>query len=258
MICRAIVIDDEAWIREGLAEHLDWQQLGIELCGAFGDGSQALAYVLQTEVHLILSDIRMPNMTGLELIATLREHAAQKPELNRIKVVFLSGYGEFSYAQEALRYGAVDYLLKPAETEEIERALFRAKALWLKDSAKPKPARKHDGETEVEPVSYIIKKALNIINRRYMEELQLAQVAEEVFVTPNYLSRLFKQKTGQSFSEYISNLRLEKSKELLITTSMKVYQIGETVCYPNPRYFNEWFQKSTGYTPSEYRNHYTE
>jgi two-component system response regulator YesN len=258
MICKAILIDDEAWIREGLADHLDWKEMGIELCGAFGDGSQALAYTLNAEVHLILTDIRMPNMTGLEFIATLKEHAAQKPDLDRVKVVFLSGYDEFAYAQQALRFGAVDFLLKPAEAEDIERALLRAKNLWLQDSAKPQHVRNQGGSADIEPVSYIIKKALNILNQRYTEDLQLAQVAEEVFVTPNYLSRLFKQETGQSFSECLSNLRLEKAKELLTTTTLKVYQIGEIVCYPNPRYFNEWFQKSTGLTPTEYRNRYTE
>ncbi|KIL42172.1 hypothetical protein SD70_03165 [Gordoniibacillus kamchatkensis] len=258
MVCKAILIDDEDWIREGLAEHLDWKEMGIELCGAFGDGAQALAYTLNAEVHLILTDIRMPNMTGLELIASLKEHAARKPELDRVKIVFLSGYDEFAYAQQALRFGAVDFLLKPAEAEDIEQALLRAKSLWLREStAPPDSSRSRSADAETEPVSYIIKKALSIVNQRYTEDLQLAQVAEEVFVTPNYLSRLFKQETGQSFSECLSGLRLEKAKELLTTTALKVYQIGELVCYPNPRYFNDWFQKSTGVTPSEYRNRYT-
>ncbi|TBL70517.1 response regulator transcription factor [Paenibacillus thalictri] len=258
MNCKAILIDDEAWIREGLAEHLEWKEMGIELCGAFADGSQALSYVLAAEVHIILTDIRMPNMTGLELIATLKEHSAEKPELDRVKIVFLSGYDEFAYAQQALRFGAVDFLLKPADEEDIQDALLRAKKQWQMDSAKLQPVRHPEGaDNECSPVSYIIKKALHIVNERYTEDLQLAQLAEEVFVTPNYLSRLFKQETGQSFSECVSQLRLEKAKELLTNTAMKVYQIGETVGYPNPRYFNEWFQKATGLTPTDYRNRYT-
>ncbi|KIL40101.1 hypothetical protein SD70_15590 [Gordoniibacillus kamchatkensis] len=127
-ICRAIIIDDEAWIRDGLSKHIGWDRLGIQLVQVFEDGVEAIDYIRENPVDILLSDIRMPNMTGLELVATIKELAKEHKPLSRIKAIFLSGFGDFKYAQEALRLGAVDYLLKPSDVEEIEAALAKAKA----------------------------------------------------------------------------------------------------------------------------------
>lgn len=251
--CRAMIIDDEAWIREGLSEHIEWEKLGIELVKVFQDGNEALDYLEKDSTDILLSDIRMPNMTGLELVARLREKARNDPfsKLSQIKVIFLSGYGDFKYAQEALRLGAVDYLLKPADVEEIEIALMKAKALCKQDG------EESSALTAVEPVeepsSYLIKKALQFIQVHYAEDISLSHIAGELFVTPNYLSRLFRQESGQVFSDYLSRIRMEKAYAMLVDSNLKIYQIGEAVGYPNPRYFSEWFQKNAGMSPGDYR-----
>lgn len=249
--CRAVIIDDETWIREGLSEHINWDSLGIHLVQVFQDGLEALSYIEDSPVDILLSDIRMPSMTGLELVARLREWEKMNDSPSSVKVIFLSGYGDFNYAQEALRLGAIDYLLKPTDVEQVEEVLLKAKQLCAKEasrstdqSAKPKAE---------EPSSYLIKKALAMIHARFTEDLHLNQIAEELFVTSNYLSRLFRQETGQSFSDYISHMRMKKSCELLSNGTLKIYQIGEAVGCPNPRYFSEWFQKQKGMSPGEYR-----
>jgi two-component system response regulator YesN len=257
---RALIIDDEAWIREGLCEHIEWKKLGIELVNVFEDGAEALAYLEKDPVDIILSDIRMPNMTGLELVARLRvsgrvdggDGAVTVKDLSGIKVIFLSGYGDFQYAQEALRLGAVDYLLKPTEVEEIENALLKAKALCASDRASPSRMPVAVEPLE-EPSSYLIKKALNYIHAHFAEEVHLADIAGELFVTPNYLSRLFRQETGRSFIECLSRIRLDKACSLLTEGKLKIYQVGEAVGYPNPRYFSEWFQKNMGMSPGDFR-----
>ncbi|MDB4865809.1 MAG: response regulator, partial [Cohnella sp.] len=185
-VCRAIIIDDEAWIREGLSEHIGWDRLGIELVRVFQDGAEALAFLEQVPVEIILSDIRMPQMTGLELLSKLRELGADRPAFSRIKVIFLSGFGDFKYAQEALRLGAVDYLLKPTEVEEIEAVLKRAKQQH--EEAASSFAPDASGATDAaadEPNSYLIKKAILMIADRYHEDLHLSDLAGELFITPN-------------------------------------------------------------------------
>jgi two-component system, response regulator YesN len=247
--CRAIVIDDEAWIREGLCEHINWSKLGIELKCAFADALNALNYVREHPIHIILSDIRMPNMTGLQMLRQLRNEAKSNPNLTVIKHIFLSGFGDFEYAQEAIRLGAIDYLLKPADTEDIEKALLRAKMICDEEQ------KISVAELTRENYSYLVRQALELIQDHFTEDLQLSQVAEALFITPNYLSRLFRQETGKSFSEFIQEMRIKKACELLSLGKLKIYQVGEAVGYPNPRYFSEWFQKHTGYSPKDFRNH---
>jgi two-component system response regulator YesN len=257
-VCRAVIIDDEEWIREGLTEHINWELLGIELIKSFGNGADAFQFIEQDEVHIILSDIRMPNMTGIELLASLREMEQKKAQIISAKVIFLTGHDDFKFAQTALKLGALDYILKPAETDDIEHALIRARDAWHRESSKDL-INLNDGNistdpVSIEPKSYLISKGLQALHSRYMEDLQLTQMAEELFITPNYLSRLFKQETGISFSEHLSQIRVQKACELLVETNEKIYRIGEIIGYPNPRYFSEWFVKQMGMTPSEYRN----
>lgn len=252
-VCRAVIIDDETWIREGLSEHINWEMLGIDLVQVFQDGLEAIRYMEDHPVDILLSDIRMPNMSGLELVARLRELEKEHRLLSNTKVIFLSGYGDFKYAQEALRLGAVDYLLKPSDVEEIEIALQKAKMLCANEEAHPDKIA-HSQKSSEEPSSYLIKKALHMMSLRFTEDLHLNQIAEELFVTSNYLSRLFRQETGKSFSDYLSHLRIEKACELLGSSTLKIYQIGESVGYPNPRYFSEWFHKQMGMSPGDYRS----
>jgi two-component system response regulator YesN len=257
-VCRAVLIDDEEWIREGLTEHINWGQLGIELINSFGNGADAFQFIERNEVHIILSDIRMPNMTGIELLASLREMEQKQARTVSAKVIFLTGYDDFKFAQTALKLGALDYILKPAEVGDIEHALIKARDAWHKESSKNLISVNDVNLTREsvsdEPISYLISKTLQALHSRYMEDLQLTQIAEELFITPNYLSRLFKQETGISFSEQLSQIRVQKACELLVETNEKIYRIGEVIGHNNPRYFSEWFVKQTGMTPGEYRN----
>ncbi|MCC3372260.1 response regulator [Cohnella sp. REN36] len=257
--CRAAIIDDESWIREGLSEHINWERIGIELVGSFEDGREALQIIKNNPIDIIMTDIRMPNMTGLEFLAELRKIEKHNPDAPTSKVVIMSGFDDFKYAQEAIRLGASDYLLKPTAVEDTEKVLLKLKARCqdernarLRIPNLPAPAEGID-----ENASFLIKKAIKLMNERFTEDLHLVQIAEELYITPNYLSRIFKQETGKSFSDYLSSKRIEKSCELLTKSTLKIYQIGEAIGYPNPRYFSEWFQKQTGMSPGDYRKYHS-
>ncbi len=120
---QAILADDEGIIVKGLKKLIDWERLGVEIVGEAGDGAEALELIKKKAPQLVVSDIAMPGLSGLEM---LRQIGSQGMNT---KVIFISGYQEFSYAQDAVRYGAVDYLLKPVEQEELERAVLKAIAL---------------------------------------------------------------------------------------------------------------------------------
>lgn len=248
LLYSAIIVDDEAWIREGLSEYIGWNGLDIDLLGAFADGHEALRFMEAQPVDIILSDIRMPSLSGLELITKLREQEQERRRDEHAQVIFLSGYDDFKYAQEAIRLGAFDYLLKPTEVEEIEIVLRKATLICGKQENAQDPATAVD-----DSMSYLIKKAIHLINEHFSEDIQLSQLAAELYVTPNYLSRLFRTETGKVFSDYLSELRMEKAFALLKEGELKIYQIGVEVGYPNPRYFSDWFHKNAGMTPGEYR-----
>lgn len=112
---KLVIVDDEKMIREGLANTIPWSDLGVEVVGTAGNGQAALEIIKYKKPHIVLTDIRMPKMDGLQLLKTISE------EYPKIKVVMLSGYDEFSYAQQAIKYGATDYILKPVNAEELQK-----------------------------------------------------------------------------------------------------------------------------------------
>ena len=196
--CRAIIIDDETWIREGLSEHINWERIGIDLARSFEDGSEALKELMHNPIDIIMTDIRMPNMTGLEFLSELRKIERDRPNFAASKVIIMSGFDDFKYAQEAIRLEAFEYLLKPTEIEEIEEVLLRVKSRCIEDNLRvqdhPKLPQSPEGMDKT--VSYLVKRTLRLLNERFTDDLNLAQIAEELFITPNYLSRKFRMETA--------------------------------------------------------------
>ena len=102
--------------------------------------------------------------------------------------------------------------------------------------------------------SRIIHKIRSIVQEGYARELSIAKIAEEVFLTPNYISLIFKKETGETITDYITRFRIGKAKELLRTTDLKVMEISERVGYENPHYFSTVFKKTVGLHPLKYRS----
>ena len=115
------IADDEKNIREGLKCILDWEQLGFTICGEAGNGEEALSGILQNTPSLVLLDIRMPKLTGIDIIRIAREQGFQG------KFIILSGYSDFSYAQAAIKYGVEFYLTKPIDEDELLEAIHAIK-----------------------------------------------------------------------------------------------------------------------------------
>ena len=113
----AIIIDDEEMVVKGIKANIDWKTLGIEVIGTAADGDEGLDLVYQTEPDIIISDIRMPTMTGLEMCRTLHNSDIFP------QIIFVSGYNDHNYAREALNLAAVDYILKPFNPKDLERIL---------------------------------------------------------------------------------------------------------------------------------------
>ncbi|MDI4646670.1 response regulator [Cohnella hashimotonis] len=117
---RALVVDDEAWIRLGLREQIDWKALGVAIVGEAANGRDALGMIGTLRPDIVLSDIRMPLMDGIELMETVHK------DYPDILIIVISGYSDFEYARKAVTFQVFDYILKPIEEEQLEAVLVRA------------------------------------------------------------------------------------------------------------------------------------
>lgn len=115
---KVLIVDDELYVRKGLINLMDWPSLQYEICGEAENGEQALGLIKQLVPDLVIVDIRMPVMDGLELIRQVKEEGGHQPMF-----IILSGYPDFSYAQQAFRYNVSDYILKPVDEQELAATL---------------------------------------------------------------------------------------------------------------------------------------
>ncbi|MFB9326072.1 response regulator [Paenibacillus aurantiacus] len=118
---KVLIVEDERTVREGIAESIEEMQCGFRLCGQAGDGEEALRLIDRLAPDIVITDIRMPRMDGLELVQ------AAKREQPGLEFILLSGHNDFEYAKTALRLGVSDYLLKPCKPEELMDTLISAK-----------------------------------------------------------------------------------------------------------------------------------
>lgn len=242
---KLLLTDDEECVRNAIARIVDWESVGAELCGTAKDGMDALDKILAYEPDILLIDIRMPKMSGLEVIEEINRH-----EDWHIKSIVLSGHDEFEYARQALRLGAVDYLLKPCLQEDILKAVENARTLLFQE----RELRSDKEGQEEKTGHHLVDVAVVYIKENFRKEISLASIAEEIMITAGYLSTLFKQYTGKSFVDYLNHYRMEQACKLLRNSLLKNYEIAYAVGFNDERYFTRMFKKYYGVCPSEYRN----
>lgn len=240
-----IIVDDEELIRRGLEKILKQMNLGVEIVGSYGNGMDAWAHIAKLgdgELDAVITDIKMPVMDGLRLVEHLRGRS--------IPTVVLSGFGEFEYARSALRSGVVlDYLLKPVDKSALQEVLHKLKL--SRGGAEGEDGGPGLAEESGHPVVEQIKAMLE---REYDKPFDMERISESAGMSANYLSRLFKQETGETMTDYLIGIRLNKARQFMSDhPSLKNYEIAQLVGYSDPVYFNKLFKKEVGVTPKEYR-----
>ena len=234
--------DDETWVIFGLKRMIEKSGLPFRVIGETNDGVTTLEEVEKKKPDVLFSDIRMPGYTGLELL----EHIQEK-KLD-VKVVFVSGYAEFTYAQKALSLGAVDYLLKPIKPDMMTTVL---KKLEVKLAGKVQEEVIEQKEEKVPVIEQIITE----IQEHYTENITLTELAKKYGISVGYLSSLIKENVGLSYSDYVTARRIQKAKELLEDERLSMEQIAEQTGFRDHFYFIKVFKKHTGITPGQYRKH---
>ena len=233
------IADDEVWITLGLKKLLEKSGYEIWVVGTANNGLTAKVEIGEFKPDVVFTDIRMPGLSGLELLRAIPEVSPDS------KVVMISGYAEFSYAQEAVQHHAYDYLLKPIKAEELDRVLKNILA---------ERGEYAEIQEEVTPLSdRMIDQVIEEIRNHYMEDIQLTTLASKYAVSTGRLSTMIKEQLQMNFSDYVAQLRIQRAKELLTDDTMSIQEIAEIVGYNDYFYFTKVFKKVQGISPSKYR-----
>lgn len=242
MMKKLLICDDEQTIRKGLTSIIEKRYSNITLIDPSANGYDAFQKILDHQPDVVLMDINMPGMSGLEVIEKSMMHAPCT------KFIIVSGYDEFQYAQKAIRLNVSDYLLKPIDRqklfETIDRLLRQAMQREIEEARTSEPL----------PLS-LGQDATSYIYRHYQDtNLSLSMLSAQLHVSCSYLSKVIKKETEMSFSELLTKVRMETAITLLIShPQLSTLQVSEKTGYKNQHYFSKVFRQYTGLTPSEYR-----
>ncbi|MFC5649512.1 response regulator [Paenibacillus solisilvae] len=294
-MCRVLLVDDEFIARVGLRTTFDWEGNGYKLVGEAANGLRAMKWIENREVDILITDIAMPVMDGLELVRRTRELCPW------VKVLLLSCHSDFDYVREGIRLGASDYILKPTlnsdslktildsmreklqeeqenrklldkyreqqlaeQQEEQEKPMIPAiqgneradrSLLRVEASFNELPAAHDTGIPDITLHQRIVMQAVQFMTEHFIEPISLQQVADEVNVSRNYFSEIFKKVTGTNFIDYLITLRVNRAKELLAASTLRVYEVAEQSGFNDVKHFSKQFKKIVGLSPAEFHGH---
>ena len=238
---KVLLVEDENLIRRGLQYKLDWTEVNCVVAGEAATGQEGLSQIRALRPDIVITDIRMPDMDGLEM---LREGRTVCP----FHAIIISGYSEFDYAQQAIRLGVAEYLLKPVDVNELKNCLRRIAA-----GTQPKRESGALPETADKPTSLKNKYAdamLQYIRQHYAEHISLTDLSQQLNISCTHLNAKFKAETGYTFHDFLNYYRIRRAVELQKQGERKLYEITELVGFSDYKYFNKVYKKYTGYSPN--------
>ena len=243
---KVLIVDDEDLVRRGIVLGVDWAARGCVVVGEAANGEEGIAAVERYSPNLIITDVRMPRMDGIEMMKRLRQKGC------KAHVIILTAYSDFSYARSALQFGADDYLLKPFRDQELIAAIDKVRqkerdltALTPQDTL---PLVKGDKS------KYVLQ-ALEYIAGHYSDQdISITTIAAHLGVSEGHLSHVFKKETSYTIISYLTQYRVHTAMKLLQDCRYKVYEVAEMVGYRDVAYFGSTFKKLVGMSPSEYQD----
>lgn len=247
MIKRVMIVDDDIVVRHGIRCALPWEEYGFVIDQEASNGKQALELIRQRVPDILVTDVKMPVCDGLQLCAKVSELIPDLP------MIILSGYEDFEYAKEAIRLGVKEYIVKPIEVDVLLKVLqtvTKGKINSIDECASITRFILGAGMLQ----NRIIRNAINVVESRYMEQLDIGAVAGQLGLSKSYFGRQFKKKAGMSFIEFVNRYRIECAKELLDNPDLKGNAIAEMVGYQSYKYFHTNFVRYVGCSPQRFRD----
>lgn len=248
---KVLVVEDEEIIRRGLIRSVDWASYNLEIVGEANNGKEALSMISKTFPDIIILDINMPILDGIELLNRLPSHT--------YSIIILSGHSEFEYAQQAIKHGVVDYLLKPIDQskflESLEKAKRNVEYLNTVSFSEGDKYRVLEIVDKVESIT--LTKVLNYIDENYSERITLEDLEEVTNKSSTSINSRFQRHLNTTFSEYLTLYRMQKAVDLIKDHEYHMYEIAEMVGYSDYKYFNKVFNKVLGVPSNIVRTYYS-
>ena len=244
---KVVAIDDNPITLQSIETTIDWESLGCVLIGTASNGESAFSIISENQVDIIISDIKMPGMSGLELaeaISNMEIHA---------KIILITGFHEFELAKNAIKIGVFDFLPKPFSNNELYSAIEKA-VKTIKKERRENPRLISDRKND--DTSPLVRRAVTYLENSFNESITLEDISKKLNVNPSYLSRAVKKEMGRGFIDILTDIRLEHAKKLLENPDIKVYEVAKQVAYSDYAYFYQVFKKRYGISPNEYRKRF--
>ncbi len=240
-----MLIDDEESARKLMKAGIDWESLGMEVCGEAASGIEAINIIDDIRPDIAFVDISMPFMNGIEFTQTATD---RYPDL---VIIIMTAFDEFEYARKCVSLPVFEYMLKPMVRSEVVKVLNRVKERLNERSSDLVDGEYDNMQAGSDDADHIAK------IKKYVEEnytdpkLNLAFVAQHFGFSSSYLSRKFKQDMGVNFVEYLTDMRMKKAIKLA-GAGTKMFVTASSVGIPDPNYFGRCFKKYTGVSYSDY------
>lgn len=249
---KLLVVDDESLIRRGIRDLIDFQSLGIDQCLEAENGENAIQLIKERQIHIILADINMPKMNGLELAKEAKKYDPA------VKIALITGYDYLDYAISAIKIGVDDYVLKPVGRDDIQKVLFNLIEKRKADdriNAMKKAVTRITKNVVLEGDSDLKRMLADEMEKRIGDSsFSLNQMAFDLGYSVSYMSMIFKKLFGENFRDCLLNIRLERAKILLLSTQMKNYEISEAIGIDDPNYFSACFRRKYHITAKAFKN----
>ena len=237
---KLLIVDDDAFIRAGITKNINWDDYGIASIETAEDGLEAFETSLWFKPDILLTDVKMPRIDGIELAKKVRENI---PEC---KIIFMSAYSDKEYLKSAIRLSAVDYIEKPFRPSDLEEIIEKITQLGTKESKQP------PNDTSG---AWIAQEIIKIINKEYANhELSIAYLCERLSLSHSYICVAFKKHMNKTINQYINECRIEMAKLHFGNTKLSFGEIAKQVGFSDQNYFAKVFKRLVKMTPSEFKN----
>lgn len=245
---KVLLVDDDEIARMVCKNMESWNKMGFEIAFEASNGEEALKILDEEHIDVVFTDIRMPLMDGIALLRAIRNR-----NIN-VFVVLISLYKEFDYAKEGLKFGAVDYIIKPIKSKELDETLTNVKVCLSEINVL------NDYKLIIDEIfsqfdlkDSFMERLYEFLSRGPENIDNMEVVADRLGFSKGYFGKNVKTKTGCSYNKLVTNIKMQYSKTFLAKSGMKVYEVSEMLGYADADYFTHIFKREFGITPADYR-----